>query len=135
MQQLIYFFQKFKYLLLFIVLQCIALFFTFNNLEFHKSKFVSSANLITGSFYNTTTSISSYFNLKSVNKKLVEENVFLRSKLPYNTYKNNSVDSVLVDTTTFYQKFTYTTAKVINNNYTNAFNYLTINKGAKQGFG
>ncbi|MFT6192818.1 MAG: rod shape-determining protein MreC, partial [Polaribacter sp.] len=60
MQQLIFFFQKFKYLIFFLFLQFIALALTFNNLTFHKSKFVNSANAITGSMYAVTSNLSEY---------------------------------------------------------------------------
>ncbi len=70
MQQLIYFFQKFKYFLFFLLLAIIALVLTFNNLNFHKSKFVNSANTITGGFYSKASNISEYFSLKSENKIL-----------------------------------------------------------------
>ncbi|QTE21721.1 rod shape-determining protein MreC [Polaribacter cellanae] len=133
MQQLIYFFQKFKYLLFFLMLQLIAVVLTFNNLNFHKSKYVSSANAITGSMYNKISSISEYFQLKSVNQQLLEENTLLRNQLE----KNNSIvfnkDSTVVDSVEYNQKYTFTNAKIINNNYSKAFNYLTINKGKNSG--
>lgn len=133
MQQLIYFFQKNKYLLFFLMLQFIALVITFNNLNFHKSKFVNSANTITGGFYDKMANLSTYFKLKTYNEQLVEENTRLRNLLSNNTYNNITTDSVQIDTTNYLQKFTYTNAKVINNNYTKPFNFLTINKGGNQG--
>ena len=81
MHQLIYFFQKFKYFLFFLLLQTIALVLTFNNLNFHKSKFVNSANTITGGFYSKTSNLSEYFSLKSENKILAEENTRLKNLL------------------------------------------------------
>ncbi|WP_299012573.1 rod shape-determining protein MreC [uncultured Polaribacter sp.] len=133
MQQLIYFFQKFKYFLFFLMLQFIALGLSFNNLNFQKSKFVNSANAVTGGFYNKASNISSYFNLKEVNTSLLEENRLLRTQLHQNKYNNIAIDSTIIDTLKYLQKFTYTSAKIINNNYTNAFNFLTINRGEKHG--
>lgn len=133
MQQLIYFFQKFKYFLFFLLLQLIALTLTFNNLNFQKSKFVNSANSVTGGLYNQVSNISDYFNLKSVNKALLEENRLLRLQLDQNKYVNFSIDSTVIDSSKYLQKFTYTSAKIINNNYTNAFNFLTIDKGENHG--
>ena len=75
MQQLIYFFRKYKYLLFFLFLESIAVALTINNLSFHKSKFVSSANFVTGSLLEKSANISNYFNLKSQNNELVEENI------------------------------------------------------------
>lgn len=133
MQQLIYFFQKFKYFLFFLLLQLVALTLTFNNLNFQKSKFVSSANSVTGGLYKQVSNISDYFNLKTVNKELLEENRLLRLQLDQNKFVNYSSDSTLIDSTKYLQKFTYTSAKIINNNYTSAFNFLTIDKGENHG--
>ncbi|MFK8059363.1 MAG: rod shape-determining protein MreC [Polaribacter sp.] len=135
MQQIIYFFQKFKYFLFFLFLAFIALALTFNNLNFHKSKFVNSANTITGGLYSSVSNVSEYLNLKNQNKILAEENNRLRNFLNKQQSFIKNIDSTVVDTINYNQKFTYTTAKIINNNYTKAFNFLTINKGKKQGLG
>ena len=68
MQQLIYFFQKFKYFLFFLFLQFIALTLIFNNLNFQKSKYVNSANALTGGLYHKVSDMSDYFSLKATNK-------------------------------------------------------------------
>ena len=133
MQQLIYFFQKFKYFLFFLLLAFISLGLTFNNLNFHKSKFVNSANFITGGLYSTTSNISEYWGLKSENEILAKENTHLKNLLEKNNSVIFNIDSTVIDTVKYHQKYTYTTAKIINNNYTNKFNFLTINKGINQG--
>ncbi|WP_343329014.1 rod shape-determining protein MreC [Polaribacter staleyi] len=131
MQQIIYFFQKFKYFLFFLLLELIALTFTFNNLNFHKSKFVNSANNITGGLYTTLANSTEYLGLKTENEFLSIENTKLKNQLE----KNNlffSKDSMIVDSSKYHQKYTYTQAKIINNNYSKSFNFLTINKGKNQ---
>lgn len=138
MQQLIYFFRKFKYFLFFLLLEFIALALTFNNLDFHKSKFVNSANTFTGGIYYKITNISEYWNLKSENKILAAENTRLKNLLEKKTYirleKDSIVnDTILVDTTLHVQNYQYTSAKIIKNNYSKEFNFLTIDKGKSQG--
>lgn len=133
MQQFIYFFRKFKYFLFFLFLQFIALAITFNNLNFHKNKFVNSANSITGGLYSKASNISEYWNLKSENKLLAEENTRLKNLLKKNITPNLSKDSTVIDSIKYQQKFTFTTAKIIHNNYANEFNFLTINKGINSG--
>ena len=129
MQQLIYFFRKFKYFLFFLLLQCIALTLIFTNLNFHKSKYVTSANAVTGSFYNYTFSISEYFSLKKTNHELLVENTLLRNRLEQKQKTTFLTDSTLIDTIKYFQKYTFSNARIINNNFTKAFNYLTLNKG------
>jgi rod shape-determining protein MreC len=133
MQQLIFFFQKFKYFIFFLFLQLIALALTFNNLTFHKSKFVNSANAITGSMYTASSNLSEYLNLKSENILLSQENTRLRNVLEKNSATYANIDSVIIDSTKYHQKYTFTDAKIINNSYTKQFNFITINKGKNQG--
>lgn len=133
MQQLIYFFQKFKYFLFFLLLQFIALAITFNNLSFQKSKFVNSANAISGGLYSQVANISDYFSLKSENEILLEENTYLRNLLELKNIVSLNKDSAIVDSTLYFQKYTFLNANIIKNSYANAFNFLTINKGKKQG--
>jgi len=135
MQQLIYFFQKFKYFLFFLLLQCFALYLTFTNLDFHNSKFVNSANSITGGIYSTTSNIGDYFDLKDENKILAEENTKLKNLLNKENIVFSNLDSLVVDTISYNQKYVYTNAKILNNNYSKSYNFITINKGEKEGLG
>ena len=132
MQQIIYFFQKFKYFLFFLFLEFIALTLTFNNLNFHKSKFVNSANGITGTFYATFSNYKDYIGLRAKNQSLQEENTRLKNDLEKNRLIF-SKDTSVVDTLKYHQKYTYTQAKIINNNYSKAHNFLTINRGKNKG--
>ncbi|QMU62897.1 MAG: rod shape-determining protein MreC [Flavobacteriaceae bacterium] len=133
MQQIIYFIRKYKYFLFFLLLESVALFFILNNHRFHKSKFISSANFISGNLYEKTTQFSGYFNLKKANKILIEENTLLKNKLEK---LKNVLDTSLVikvNNSLYHQKYTYTAAKIINNKFNSDFNFLTLNKGKKDG--
>lgn len=135
MQQLIFFIHRYKYFLFFLFLEIIAIALTFNNLNFHKSKFVNSANSVTGGLYSKASNISEYWSLKSENKLLSEENNRLKNLLEKNISVSFDSDSTVVDFLIYKQRYTYTSAKIINNNYTKQFNFLTINKGKNQGIG
>jgi rod shape-determining protein MreC len=133
MQQIIYFFQKFKYFLFFLLLEFVALFFIFNNLSFHKSKFINSANSITGGLYYQSSNITEYLNLKEENKLLAEENTQLKNLLSKKSVNLDTKHSIVLDTLHYYQKYSFSTAKIINNNYAKDFNFITINKGENEG--
>lgn len=134
MQQLFHFFRKYKYFLFFLLLGFTAIFFTINNNNFHKSKFISSANEITGGFYEKTSQISNYFNLKSLNEELMLENNNLKNLVEKYTSKTDSTVSISVfDFVKYHQKYTYTAAKIYSNNYHNLNNFILINKGIDQG--
>lgn len=132
MQQLIYFIQKFKYFLLFVILEIFALSLIVNNLNFANSKFLNSTNFLVGGFYNKTSQIKEYFHLKKINENLVDENEKLKNIILQNNfiiYKDSiKSDSLKI----YYQKYEMISAKIINNNFANEYNYLTLNIGDNQ---
>jgi rod shape-determining protein MreC len=132
MQQLLYFIKKFRFFLLFLILQIVAFYFTIQYHSYQKSKFVNSANAVTGGFYTKINTINEYFHLKTDNQLLIEENIRLKNLLAKRVLDNSIVSTTIVDTM-YTQKYEYTSAKVVNNNYTKLNNFLTINKGSNHG--
>ena len=133
MRQIIYFIKKFRYFLLFIVLEIFAFTVIIQDYSYHQSKFVNSANAVTGGIYNKVNSINEFFHLKTENQLLSEENAHLKNLLEKreNFY---AIDSfTVIDTSRYFQKYDYSVAKIINNNYTKRNNFLTLNKGSKHG--
>lgn len=134
MQQLIYFFQKYRYFLFFVLLELVALFLIINNNSFHKSKFISSTNNVTGGLLEKTSKISEYFNLKTQNNELIAENVALKNKLALlNSRKDSTTNITIIDSTKYRQKYTYITAKVTRNSYHLPNNFISIDKGVSDG--
>ena len=125
MQQIIRFIEKYRYFLLFLILEVVALFFTIQSHSYHKSKYINSANSITGGFYKRVNGINEFFHLKSENLRLSEENARLKNSL---LKENHSID-----TTNLFLRYQYISAKVYSNNYTKRNNYLTISKGLSDG--
>jgi rod shape-determining protein MreC len=116
------------------LLELVALFLIINNNNFHKSKFISSANGVTGGLYENFSKLSDYFNLKTQNEELVSENEELKNLLEkYNSTKDSTINGFVIDTLKYNQKYTYTKAKIIKNKYNTSNNYLTIDKGISQG--
>lgn len=132
MQQLFYLIRKFRYFLLFLVLEIIALTLVIKNHSYQQSKFINSANFISGGIYNKVSSITDFINLKSENQRLSEENNKLRNWIEKN--KPEAITKIIsqIDTSNSSQKYKYISAKIINNNYTKRNNFLTLNKGTKQ---
>jgi rod shape-determining protein MreC len=135
MQQIISFLDKNKLFILFLLLEVFAVIFTIQSHSFHKSKFVNSANFLSGGIYNKINSFKELLYLKKENEHLNEENVYLKNLLGLEDTEVVQHDLTVVDTLKYKQKYSYTAAKVINNNYRKNNNYLTINKGSNQGLG
>ena len=134
MQQIINFIIRNKNFLLFLLLFSISILFTIQSHSYHKSKFINSANFLSGGIYNSANNISVYFNLKSQNQLLSEENKRLKSLL-YNS-KNGTEKN---GTDSLNKPYYFSNAQVIKNNYSAINNVLLINKGTndsiKQDFG
>ncbi len=128
MQQIFNFVIRNKTFLLFLLLFSIALALTIQSHSYHRSKFINSANGLTGGVYGTVNSVGQYFDLKDENELLAEENKTLRQRL-FNL--GVSVDSSFVDSTYVNGKYMVVVGDVYKNSYSLSNNYLTINKGKK----
>ncbi len=129
MQQIINFLIKNKHSLLFLLLLFLSLVFTIQSHSYHKSKFVSSTNFLSGGLYGWQHSITDYFGLKQENKRLLEENEWLHNQL--SLLGVDSIPKRKIDTTSFDKPYTYTKARVIKNDYSKIDNYILIDKGEK----
>ena len=129
MQQIFNFLIRNKNNILFLLLFVLSLFLTIQSHSFHKSKFISSANFITGGIYKKANSIQSYFHLEDYNARLLEENKELRSKL--SNIPDTLFNDIFIDSTLYEGIYEFRTARVINNNYSKVDNYITLDKGRK----
>ncbi|TCP23695.1 rod shape-determining protein MreC [Tenacibaculum skagerrakense] len=134
MQQLIYFIQRYRYVLYFLLLQLLSLLLIINNHSYHKSKFISSANSISGGVFEKRKSITDYLNLKTENKLLIQENLLLKNKI---TFLQSKIDTAKtytqIDSIEYQQQYKYIDGIITKNEYHKAYNYLTINRGKKNG--
>ncbi|WP_406682807.1 rod shape-determining protein MreC [Seonamhaeicola sp. MEBiC1930] len=130
MQQIINFIIRNKNFLLFLLLFFIGIVFTIQSHSYHKSKFINSANFLSGGIYNSVNNIGEYLNLKSQNQLLSEENNRLRTLL----FNNNiEIDTSFLDTVSYNKSYKFHTAKIIKNSYSRTNNVLLINKGKQDG--
>jgi len=127
MQRIINFIIRNQSFLLFLLLFLLALFFTFQSHSYHKSKFINSANFLSGGIYSSTNSISQYFGLKDKNAILIEENNYLRSLL-HNTKIEDTTHKDSIAT-----KYKIVPATVSKNSYAQTNNYLLIDEGEDKG--
>ena len=133
MQRIFLFLLKFNGLLAFFVCQLIALPVYFSrNTNPEKQAFLSSANGLIGNLYESTSSATRYWNLSAVNDSLARENAQLRMQLPSSKFTSLVQTNTQRDTT-LEQLYQYAEAKVINNTIHRQHNFLTINRGRKQG--
>jgi len=123
MQQIIYFFLRNKNFLLFLSLFLLSIFINFRSNSYTSSKIINSSNMVVGYLYDNLTNIKNYFNLIEENKKLIEENQFLRLRI-INTKSDTISNSI---------NYNITNGNVIKNSYNLTKNYITLDIGRNQG--
>lgn len=126
MQQIVNFIIRNKAFLLFLLLFVLSLVFTIQSHSYHKSKFINSANFLSGGVYNTINNASQYLDLKSQNELLAQENNKLKA-LFYNT--QTASDSIFIDSFATNTKYKLRTAHIIKNSYNAINNVLLLDKG------
>ena len=124
MQQLLNFFFKNRTFLLFLMLFSFALGLTITSHDYHRSKFVNSSTLISGSIHAFFSKIGNYFNLKEENTILLQENNRLKA-----LNLNHPIESIAVSNEA--KNYKLIPASVIKNTYAFPKNYLTLNKGER----
>jgi len=119
--------------LLFLLLEVLSFILIFNFNSYQRVKYLNSSNSITANIYNSFSAVGNYFSLASVNRKLAKENAQLKSlisDLPYIRITPYSIVSKAEITDSLYR---FISARVINNSVDKQDNYITLNKGRKDG--
>jgi rod shape-determining protein MreC len=132
MRNLFQFLWKYNVFILFLILEIIAFTLIIKNTNYQRAVIISSSNKITGSILEISSNISQYFGLRKANKILANENAMLKS-LSKNSYIVTDNNIIEVNDTLYRQQYEYISAMVINNSVNRRNNYLTLNKGFKQG--
>jgi rod shape-determining protein MreC len=137
MKTLIKFFLTYGIYFIFVLLEVGSLLLVVNNNHFQHSVFLTSCNKISGSIYTYNHSVIDYFRLKQTNEELSVENAMLRNRV---IKAENHLKSVTQDSlrkTSYHtnpeEAFTCYSAKVINNSTNKLLNYITLNRGYKDG--
>lgn len=132
MRNLWIFISKYNAFFLFVIFEVSALFILINYNSFQKATYISSSNEITGLAYQRVGQVTDYLSLASVNDSLVRENAKLRGELRSAFYIDTLTKRSIADSI-YKQQYTYIVAKVINNSVNHRSNYITINRGSKDG--
>ncbi len=130
MQQIFNFIIKNSNRLLFLLLLIISLGLVIQSHSYHRSTYVNSANIVSGTIYEKVDKVKTYLSLKNQNDKLTQENATLR-RILFN--KKDSIIPLVKDSLKGYDRIDVLESKVINNSYNVSENYLTINSGSLKG--
>jgi len=138
MRNIFLFIRRFFTFFLFLVLLGISIAILVNFNKTYQGIYAGTANEVAGRVNKQYNDVNYYFHLKETNKQLAEENARLLNLLGTSfdapdSVKKYKIDSLLKDTLGRVRKFTFLTAKIVNNSVTEENNYITIYRGKGQG--
>ncbi|HKL07588.1 MAG TPA: rod shape-determining protein MreC [Bacteroidales bacterium] len=132
MKSLLNFLLRIHFLLLFILIEIFSISLLVNNNNYQRSRMVNFSRELSGKYHQELSGLKKYFSLQEVNQQLVEENNRLLNIIE-STYKSDDVFFRNVNDTIYNQRYFYTPARVVNNSVNKKHNFITLNKGKKQG--
>ncbi len=127
MRNLFLFLIRFNHIFVFLILETVSIVFVIRNHSYHRTGFLNSSGVITGSIYNMYFKMGEFLNLGTVNERLMEENAALRSRTGL---ADNPIPEFCIDSQSQYQ---FIPVKVINFTTSRSSNYITVNKGSAAG--
>lgn len=140
MRKLLEFLISKRHWFLFIILEVISFVLIYRNNAYQRNIIFSSANVVTGQIASISGSIMSYMNLRESNRDLSERNAQLEMELlelqeQLETIKNDTISfkGFIPDSTAQFFPYDFVMGKVIYNSFNYLSNYITINKGKKDG--
>lgn len=127
MQLLLQIFFRYRFFLTFLLLEAISGWAIVRNNAYQSAYSFTSSNLLVAQLYSAKNYIDNYFSLRQINEDLVNQNAKLKEDL-----RRLKIDQ-FNDASPLLPQYNYIAAKVINNSVFRNKNYLTINKGTKDG--
>ena len=121
MQSLLKILLRYSNFLVFLALEVAAFLLIHLNNAYPRSSLLSTANNVVAWQHEQISEISGYFSLRTQNEQLAQENAELRNRL-------SSMDSAKVE-----DAMHYSAAKVVHLTTDKLHNYITINRGSKDG--
>lgn len=134
------FIKKIHFVLIFIVLEAVALHYYAGSTSYTKARLVTASNRVAGGIYAQLSGLNSYFRLKKENASLAAELAAVRNELEGyrreiagDTTLSVADSAALLDAVTGRKRYEYFTARVVNNSITRQENYITLNRGVDDG--
>ncbi|MBO4870932.1 MAG: rod shape-determining protein MreC [Muribaculaceae bacterium] len=135
MNNLLSFFIKHSAWLVFMVYMILSLVLLFRDNPYQQSVYLTSANAVSATTYEAMSTVTSYFHLKDINEDLQERNALLEMELVSLRSQVKDLQMLVPDSSRepFKQHFDFVMARVISNSIAQPHNYITINRGSRQG--
>lgn len=132
MRNILVFFIRYHFLLLFVVLEIFSLSLLVNSTYYQSSAILKAVSGVTGRFYTSVSNTTDYLKLRTTNEQLARENAMLRQMKGISFLKNDT-SSFWVNDTLYRQQYQYIVAKVVHNTVGKRNNYIMLDKGTRSG--
>lgn len=146
MKDVLIFFNRFNGLVLFVSLEIIALYFVVRYNTYQRAAALNSAGVVAGTLFHATNEVRDYARLHHLNDSLSAENARLMAELgrTQQILLEQYTDSLCYDSLNVFDaldeidpngsyEYAYISAKIINKTTTHYNNYMTIDKGRRDG--
>lgn len=130
MRSILFLITRYYTLMLFLIMEIIAVSAVVRSHQYQEVRFFNTSSRITGKLLGYVNSVQTFINLGKNNKLLVEENTRLKQQLLYQ--QQFAADTSLPRRSEQYA-FEYIPARIVNNSISKNINYITFNKGSKDG--
>ena len=132
MKEIIKLILKYHFTIIFILLEIVSFSLIIRHNEYQRAIFSESASPLFGNISSTITSIKDYFRLKEINESLAKENILLKNRLEaYEFLQDTIIQRTVVEGSI--PVYEYIGAKQVNATYNRTKNYITLNRGRKNG--
>ena len=132
MKEIIKLILKYHFTIIFILLEIVSFSLIIRHNEYQRAIFSESASTLFGNISSTITSIKDYFRLKEINESLAKENILLKNRLEaYEFLQDTIIQRTVVEGSI--PVYEYIGAKQVNETYNRTKNYITLNRGRKNG--
>ncbi len=132
MRSLLNFLKKYGNILLFLVLEIIAIYLLAYKPNFHNIKLSKGVNAGIASISKKVSQTVDYFSLSEINEQLLNENRELKNAMQ-RIYSNPEISTFTVTDSVYRQQYVYIRARAVNNSINKQKNYITLNKGTLNG--
>lgn len=132
MRNILVFFVRYHFLLLFVLLEFISGTLLVNSTYYQSSAILKAGSHFTGRFYSSVSNATDYLKLRTTNEQLAQENALLRQMKGISFLKNDT-NSFWVDDTMYKQQYRYIVSKVVLNTVGKRNNYIMLDKGSRSG--
>ncbi len=136
MRYLVELFLKYRFWLMFIIFEVVSLISLVKFNKYQGSVYFTTANDIAGGWYSITSSVTSFFDMKSENERLEHENEMLRKRLNdlrSGLKEDENTMEILSDKNRDLRNYDIVDAHVVNATLHRAQNVFTLDRGTSDG--